>query len=394
MISSIEFSNYRIFSSTQKFKLAPITIIFGKNNAGKSALLKLPLLIQSALANHTDEIFTKSVNGVRLCDEYRDVVFGKANKAVSIELKSTEKDTLKFSFFIDALAKGKQSFIEEWTLISANGETLHLSKKENEFLQDDSGNSFLFNGIVPQLNEQYDWVNNCLKHFQTKIDYLGPIRQIPIKDFRLQDDPPSFVGSKGEYAYDYLIRDLESDGPLLNKVSSWYEKVFDGNRLQIDRSHAPVYYIEMQNKSIKNNILDTGAGIAQSIPVIISIAKDSKDTPVLHIFEEPETHLHPAAHAELSDFIASEIKKDKNKQAIIETHSLNFILRLRLLVAEGKINPSDIALYFVEYDQEQNSSCLKEVSVSRNGDVSLWPTNVFNESLEEVLKIRNVQQKL
>ena len=38
MIHTIEFTNYRIFSSPQRLRLAPLTVIFGKNNTGKSVI--------------------------------------------------------------------------------------------------------------------------------------------------------------------------------------------------------------------------------------------------------------------------------------------------------------------------------------------------------------------
>ena len=70
MIHTIEFTNYRIFSSPQRLRLAPLTVIFGKNNTGKSAILKLPLLIESALNGNSKEVFTKKVNDVRICEDF------------------------------------------------------------------------------------------------------------------------------------------------------------------------------------------------------------------------------------------------------------------------------------------------------------------------------------
>ena len=65
--------------------------------------------------------------------------------------------------------------------------------------------------------------------------------------------------------------------------------------------------------------------------------------------EEPELHLHPAAHGNLAELFVESLT-DTNKNYFIETHSQNFILRLRALVAEGKINCEDLAIYYVDYD--------------------------------------------
>ena len=47
MISHIEFENYRVFKHKQQFDIKPVTIVFGKNNSGKTALLKLPALVEN-----------------------------------------------------------------------------------------------------------------------------------------------------------------------------------------------------------------------------------------------------------------------------------------------------------------------------------------------------------
>ena len=49
MINKISFKNYKLFKEKQTLELKPITILIGKNNSGKSAVLKLPVLITSGL---------------------------------------------------------------------------------------------------------------------------------------------------------------------------------------------------------------------------------------------------------------------------------------------------------------------------------------------------------
>ncbi|MBK9565149.1 MAG: hypothetical protein IPO37_08205 [Saprospiraceae bacterium] len=65
------------------------------------------------------------------------------------------------------------------------------------------------------------------------------------------------------------------------------------------------------------------------------------------VVEEPETHLHPAAHGDLAERFVDSFIEDSNKRYLIETHSQNFVLRLRRLIAEKKIKPFDIALYYI-----------------------------------------------
>lgn len=391
MINSITFANYRIFANKQRLELAPMTVLFGKNNTGKSAVLKLPLLVESALKCKLQEVFSRICNEVVLCDEFRDVVYNKGNRALTIEVTSTQGDELSFSFFVDMLDKSKKTHLESWSLKDANGNNVSYQMNDHQKMVDSNDNEIIFIGITPTPIPEA-WMAEALGHFQTENDYIGHIRQLPARDYRLSDDIHTFMGTKGENAYEYLISDVVSgNGILLEKVSKWYEKVFDGWSVVIDQSRVPSYSVELQNKNVKNNILDTGAGIGQSLPEIVAIAKTC-EKPWQYILEEPETHLHPAAHAEMAEFMVHEVSLDKHKQILVETHSLNFILRLRTLVATNKLNPKDLALYYVKYDEETGTSSLKKVMVHEDGSVSDWPNDVFNESYKEAVLLNNAQK--
>ena len=84
---------------------------------------------------------------------------------------------------------------------------------------------------------------------------------------------------------------------------------------------------------------------------------------------------------------------DKHKHYLIETHSLNFVLRLRKLVADGTISKDDLAIYYVDFDEERNESSMKLIEVDSDGEVEWWPEGIFNESLKEVIEIRKAQEK-
>lgn len=392
MINSISFANYRIFVHQQMLKLAPMTVLFGKNNTGKSAVLKLPLLVESALMCKTQEVFSRIYNDVAICDEFRDVVYNKGNRALTIGITSTQGDELSFSFFVDMLDRQKKTHLESWSLKDVNGNGLVYHSNDDHKMVDAEGNEMTFTGIMPQYITE-SWVSEALRHFRTVNDYIGHVRQLPLRDCRLSDDMHTLMGIKGEHAYEFLISDVVSgNGALLAKVSDWYKKVFDGWAVVIDQSRAPSYSVELQNKNVKNHILDTGAGIGQSLPEIVAIAKPCVES-CQYILEEPETHLHPAAHAEMAGFMAREVSLDKNKRILVETHSLNFILRLRTLVATNELDSNDLALYYVKYDEKTGASSLKKVEVREDGSVSDWPDDVFNESYKEAVLLHNAQKK-
>ena len=144
----------------------------------------------------------------------------------------------------------------------------------------------------------------------------------------------------------------------------------------------------MKNNGFSIPIQDCGTGILQSLPIVIRACQPA-EKPTLVVLEEPESHLNPAAHAELCQLIVDSTKDDSNKRYLIETHSHTFILRLQRLLAEGKISPDDVALYFVQYHEEERSSQLERIEMKEDGSIPQWPTGMFEEVMEEILAINN-----
>lgn len=115
MIDNISFKNYKIFKNEQDLEIKPITVIFGKNNTGKSAVLKLPIFIESSLVCKTKEVFELECQDVELGAEMRDIIYGKANRAMEFSLSnSTGSYKLDVKFFVDSTSRAQQSKIEKW----------------------------------------------------------------------------------------------------------------------------------------------------------------------------------------------------------------------------------------------------------------------------------------
>lgn len=348
MITKIEFENYRIFKDQQTLEIRPITIIFGKNNSGKSAVLKLPSLIESICKNQSVEGFGTEINDVPLCEQYHDLIY---NRRSSLDLKiGFENDQRKttLDFYVD---------------------------DNNKCVANDA----------------------CSKDFENinfDVDYIGHIRyQNPPLDLRKVPNLSPLTGIDGANAYQHLIYESEdANSTLCQDVSDWYKENFDNKGILVDKI-LPTYRVLMRDvdsELSKESIRDCGTGIEQSLPIVVrACRKAEKDT--LVVIEEPETHLHPSAHGALSELIAKSALKDVNKRYLIETHSKSFILRLRRMIAEEKLKKESVALYFVEYDAEEKSSSLRELKISDDGSVNWWPSGIFEEDMEDILVLARKQ---
>jgi predicted ATPase len=110
--------------------------------------------------------------------------------------------------------------------------------------------------------------------------------------------------------------------------------------------------------------------------------------PFLDIIEQPELHLHDAAHAALGDLLLSAVAEDAGN-LIVETHSESLVLRVRRRVAEG-LSPDRVAIVYVE--DNGDGSRLRRIALRSDGETDWWPEGVFSESFVEVKAIRRAQR--
>ena len=381
MYTKITFENYKIFKNEQSLEIRPLTILFGKNNAGKSDILKLPLILADSLRGKSVEIASPEFNGKDLYTDIRDLVYGRATRAVRIGVDDKENDShLNFSFYVDSDSEVK-SHVEHWSL---------NAKNINRKIDNETG-SVSFLGAIPQIlssEERFE-----IDKMGVFVDYIGSIRlNHDLRDMRIKTIAEC-SGLDGEKGYYHLLKDSQtSSRTMLKKVSDWYAKTFAGWGIEVDGANNPVFHINVSNSLDQTNIEDAGFGIVQSLPVVIRACRPcARET--LIVLEEPEAHLHPSAQGNLGELIAQSALEDKNKRYLIETHSINFILRIRSLIASGVLNMEDVAMYFVDYNDKAKSSSLKRIQINDEGKVSNWPKGLFEETYEEIMRIINARNK-
>jgi predicted ATPase len=103
--------------------------------------------------------------------------------------------------------------------------------------------------------------------------------------------------------------------------------------------------------------------------------------------EQPEIHLHPQVQAELADVFISAIDarengKKRNVQLIVESHSEHFLNRLQRRIAEGKLTPDDVAIYFCH--RSGSSTELQPLTLDIFGGIENWPENFFGDEMADI----------
>lgn len=368
MIKRISFKNYKIFKEKQTLELRPITILIGKNNSGKSAVAKLPTLIAGSLSGD----FIAPLNWHNKVGDD------------TIELGASFEDLVYNRKLVRSLEIG----------IGNEKESLEVVVHTNEIFQ------YIHNNVeIEVATNSFRGFTKGGKRFETlnlNLDYLGAFRTIPESYYSMSIEDFKKIGVDGRNAYSILIQDFNKEQKLINSVSKWYENNFENWKLDIlkvDTKTEIQYQVAISNNGIDAvNITNVGQGIHQVLPLIVR-SYIHEDEPTLIIIEEPETHLHPAAHGNLAQRLVEAYLDNKNKHFLIETHSQNFVLRLRKLVAEGILKNEDLAIYYVDFNEEKNESNLSLIEIDDIGEVKWWPEGIFSESLKEVIEIRKAQDQ-
>ena len=138
--------------------------------------------------------------------------------------------------------------------------------------------------------------------------------------------------------------------------------------------------------------MDVGQGMNQALPLVVRANVTDRPDSII-VLEQPELHLHPAAHGDLAELFARSAKEN-SQTFIIETHSENIILRLRKLIVENDFGftKDDLIIYWIE-DAELKGKELREITVDEEGVLSDWPEGVFYEGMKEILEIQKVLRK-
>ena len=86
--------------------------------------------------------------------------------------------------------------------------------------------------------------------------------------------------------------------------------------------------------------------------------------------EHPETGLDPESQLAMGQYFA-DLRRERQVGSIIETHSYKLLLRLRRMVAIGKLNPENLAVaYFTADPENGNMPMAKNLEVNRDGSLS------------------------
>ncbi|HEV7371784.1 AAA family ATPase [Arenibaculum sp.] len=392
--------NYKPFKGDVSVELRPLTLVFGKNSSGKSALIRLMRLLLRAMSARCRGGFPLEVDELSFGTTFRDLIHGRSpHGSASFSLKLQGDEGV---FDMNASVQNIDETIAPTGLPTEYSVVSRFELREPFPLRLDwipaaatapeyEGKGVVpFRGLMPSIGISLEaecggrllqnW-RVLIQEYEAEIEHLGP--------FRARIDRVYSMGAKVPLGFDGSgapIR-LAVDDRLADAVSTWYEANLDGWRLIISKPASAFQCIIARGNSWEVNLADVGQGMQQVLPIVVQQLGHQLhgETGFLDIIEQPELHLHTAAQAPLGELFLNTAKL-RQGQAIVETHSENLLLRIRRLIAEGA-DPALVALYWVD-EQEDGCSTVRRIHIDQDGNLDWWREGVFSEGYEEVRAIR------
>ncbi len=225
-----------------------------------------------------------------------------------------------------------------------------------------------------------------------KIEYIGPLRETPLRQYFLQD-VYSAIGVKGENTAQYLGQFgstkiqtplPNSPGPQvvsLNEAVSQWASFLGIEQVSVNTNNIPGAKIT-QIMIGEQNIVDVGFGVSQVLPILVEGLTMAKGNTL--ILEQPEIHLHPKMQMDIADFLVMIAQQDKH--LIVETHSDHIINRLVRRALEDQSLKERIGIYFIE-KADDGTSKLTEVHIDENLGIDEAPQGFFDQYASETEQI-------
>lgn len=364
MLTQLDLQHFKCFELLH-LPLHPMTLLSGTNASGKSSVLQALVLLHQTMREHEWSL-RLMLNGksVQLgtVSDIVDKVYGRREFEIGLIDGEIPYQWMFTGERLDMSMAVKR--------VIANGVSIDDPSQLRYLLSPDE---------APSLSER-------LKN----LTYLTAERIGPRETYNV-DDPQvaPVVGPSGEDAASvlYAKRDEHicealalpdaSSRNLLQQVEARMRTFFPGCRLEIQ----PVPYANAVTLGLRTSDdtdfhrpVHAGFGITQVLPIVIAaLAAKPED---LLLIENPEVHLHPAAQAQMGQFLAKVAQS--GIQIIMETHSDHVLNGVRRAVKADVLSSDQVSIHFFRPRTGDDAQVVSPI-LDSTGNIDAWPDGFFDQ---------------
>ncbi|MCK6490846.1 MAG: DUF3696 domain-containing protein [Planctomycetes bacterium] len=456
MLTKMRLKNYKAWRDSGDIRLAPLTVLFGTNSAGKTSIPQLLLLLKQTAESPDRQRALQLGDSRTIVDAgtFDDVIHGhEVSRPLEFSLEWSLEDELRvrdplqqkiysgteMSFgakiAADSLHQPKiKSFA--YKLRQGGGVELELSiaeqsdtkrqRKTPEFGLTSSYPLTRHAGRVWPLPEPirfYGFPDEVQAYFQNAVFaadfvlelermlksvlYVGPLREYPKRLYLWSGEVPDHVGVRGDRAIEAILsaRSREFNFKARQKTRSLPVLVAERLRsmglihefkVEPLGEHRKEYevLVRTSSKLPQVKLTDVGFGVSQVLPVIVECFYVPRRSIV--IFEQPEIHLHPRVQADLADLFVDAIRARENGVP----RDCQFIIEshsehfLRRL--QRRIAEEDLskedAALYFVHAQDAEAK-IEELDVDNYGNIKNWPDGFFGDEMEDLVKRTEAQAR-
>ena len=393
---------YKGYAQRAEVEFAPLTILVGPNNSGKTALAQAIQLLAGGLAppdGEAREPLPLESGGLRHGETFEDLVTGRpvhGRLQLSITLAGESGESSLSTTVSNVVAPGRppERQISHWRL--QNGDRELVAERQGfdeaaDYRISVPGDSpelrtVAWRGLLPpQPDKLAEWLGppvDALGTWATGVRHLRCPRRLNASRLLAPERAPASIGADGCDA----VLALTADDALLESVQDWYRRIF-GVPIAL---RAQGKYFDLTTGTPVGNtyvgIWQAGRGLSHVLPVAITALSARHAGCGVDVIEHPEAELHPAAHADIAELLLENLAGPA-RPLIVETHSEMILLRVRRWVAEERLPAGHVLVYWV-HTEPGRGSALQKIRIREDGEMETWPDGVFIEDYEEILAIR------
>lgn len=418
-LKKVSFSGYKSFKNMQEMNIKPLTIIFGYNNSGKSAAVRLIPMLAASFSIKKPETHLKSyIDYTAPCLRgaiFRDIAHANQSRMEFIlewddgekfgfELKQDGVDPEKITKLLYKEVSDS-SFIEKIYIEAIASGPIY--EEENNPEQKLTVENFQTTATLNDI-PAHQSITNKLVNLSTSVHWLNSIRCHPPREFFIDPTVKTGINYDGSGTAETIWSLAQSRSASFDAINSWLDqtcgrKIDPGMFSQSAINNRVSVRLETISTSekptttpIRIPIIDSGEGIAQALPVVTLCAQAANgelgENPIIFL-EQPELHLHPKAVVALADFLVSCIQRNRKARFVIETHSESFLLAMQTALAGKTIQLEEICTYWVSKGDSNEGSNLDNVEFDEEAYIlSNFPEEVFQEVYEQAKKLVDTRE--
>jgi len=404
MITKLSLNNFRSIRDSE-VPLGKITVLTGPNNSGKSSIIYGLLTLKNDVLNSNQAIDSflnlgfLSLGGfaqtVFLKKENSDIILGievlgneiksqytavLGKKKSSLSLKTIKPYNISLdidvTFPYPANKTASAEIVGEfgkaqvvWNGITPNINVVQITEKEM---------------LVPEPKETAGVKEGSIESLQESIN--APIEELRGVDFiplRRGFTKPSYSSVPMQpqlLTEDELATLLAANRELEGRVAYYLEQMID--RVFSVRSIIGTANFNLQARDrttgLVCDLVNEGFGTNQLVTILTKCLREEVSTVCI---EESEIHLHPELMDKLVDIFVK-IAQNEEKSFIISTHSEHIVLSLLNQVANNKIKPEDVCIYYLSKQGKETK--IERQEINDKGQIKGGLKGFYETELKQV----------